>query len=108
MLLQQVQKVGRKTDISPAVLLRILRTVHSCQVEYEVRFGAVFIQLLRRPADIVFIDLVDPDTRSRLVFSVPYVFQIFRKVPADKTSCARNQYFHICSFRHTVLFTIPT
>ena len=76
MLFQAIQQVRCKTEVALHEVFRVLRAVHTCQIEHEVRLLAVFIQLLRGGIQIVLEDFFNIQCRTGLVLSISDVFQV--------------------------------
>ena len=67
----------RKAEISLAELFRVLRAVHSRQIEHKITVGAKGIQFVCRIFPIIFINGIDFYVRPGTVFAVPDIFQVF-------------------------------
>ena len=76
MLFQTVQQVRSEAEVALHEILRILRTIHTCQIEHKVRLAAVLVQLRRRRIQIVLEDFFNVQCRTGLVFPIPDVFQV--------------------------------
>ena len=107
MLFQGVQQLGRKAEIALPEFLRVLRTVDAGKIKYKIAIGAERVQLLRRIAQIVFIEGVDAQIGTRPVLAVPDGFQVFDQISPDKAFGAGDQDIH-GSFLHTILLITPT
>ena len=75
-LFQAVQQIGCETEVSLHEVFRVLRAIHACQIEYEVRLAAVLIQLHRGRIQIVLVDFFNIQCRASLIFPIPDVFQV--------------------------------
>ena len=75
-LLQGVQKRTGKAEISLHKIFGILRTVHTRQVEHEVRRLAVSFQLFWGGVHVILINVPDLDSGAGTVFVFFYIFQI--------------------------------
>lgn len=90
MLFQAVQQLGGEAEIALHEILRVLRTVHTGEVEDKIRFAAVFVQLFGSGGKIILEDLVNVDTGAASVFAVPDVFQVIYKGGPHHALCAVN------------------
>lgn len=84
--LEHVEQRGGEPEVALHELGLVLGAVDSGQVEYEVRSGAVAVQLPGRRVDVVLHDL---EREQRLilltaVLAVPYVLEGAAEVPADE------------------------
>lgn len=75
-LFQAVQQVRGKAKVAFHEVFRVLRAVDTGQVEDEVGFPAICVQLFRSRVQIVFVNLVNMQSGADLVFAVPDVFQV--------------------------------
>ena len=75
-LFQAVQQIRCKTEVSLHEVFRVLRAIHACQIEYEVCFLAVLVQLRRGGIQIILIDFFNIQCRASLVLAVPDIFQV--------------------------------
>ena len=103
---QGIQQSGGKTEVARAELRRILRAVDPGKMEHKIRLPAVFVQLLCRAVDVIFVDLTNVYIRAGAVFAVTDVFQVFTEIAPHKALGAGNQNVH-GSFLHTILLTTP-
>ena len=88
MAFERIKQRRGKSKITSLELSRILRTVNTCQVKYEIAVSAVIIKINRIRIYIVFIDLINNNTRSGLVLTVSYVLKIINKSGTDHSFCA--------------------
>ena len=95
MLLEIIEKLRRKAEITIMELCRISRAVYSCQIEYEITVYAVSIQLLCGIFDIVLVDIVNSYVRSCPILAVPNVFQIMHKSGSYHALCTCHEDIHI-------------
>ena len=79
MLFQAVQQLGGEAEIALHEILRVLRTVHTGEVEDKIRFAAGFVQRCGSGVQIVLEDLVNVDAGAVMVFAVPDIFQVIYK-----------------------------
>lgn len=91
--LKGIQQRGGEPEVALHELGLVLGAVDAGQVEYEVRAGAVALQLSGRRVDVVPHDL---EGKERLVFgtavlAVPYVLQRAAEVPADEAPGAGDE-----------------
>ena len=105
-LFQRIQQCRSKAEIPRLEFGRVFRAIDSREIEYEICFCAVFVQLLCGAVDVVFVDFVNLYIRTRAILAVAYVLQILREISPDKALRACNQYVHV-SFLHTILLTTP-
>lgn len=94
--LKGIQQRGGEPEVALHELGLVLGAVDAGQVEYEVRAGAVALQLSGRRVDVVPHDL---EGKERLVFgtavlAVPYVLQRAAEVPADEAPGAGDEDAH--------------
>ena len=94
--LKGIQQRGGEPEVALHELGLVLGAVDTGQVEYEVRAGAVALQLSGRRVDVVPHDL---EGKERLVFgtavlAVPYVLQRAAEVPADEAPGAGDEDAH--------------
>ena len=75
-LFHAFQQVGRKAEVALHEVLRILRAVHACQIEHEVRLLAILVQFLQRGIQIVFVDFLDMQIWASSILPIPNCFQI--------------------------------
>ena len=75
-LFQAVQQIRSKTEVALHEIFRVLRTIHTCQIEHKVRLLAVLVQLLRGGIQIILVDFFNVQCRAGLVFPIPDVFQV--------------------------------
>ena len=75
-LFQAVQQVGCKAKVALHEVFWVFRAIHACQIEHEVCFLAVFVQLLRGGVQIILEDFFNIQRRAGLIFPVPDVFQV--------------------------------
>ena len=75
-LFQAVQQVRCKAEVALHEVFRVLRAIHACQIEHEVCFLAVFVQLRRSGVQIILEDFFNIQRRVGLIFSIPDVFQV--------------------------------
>ena len=94
-LFQAVQQVGGKAEVALHEVLRILRAVHTGQIEDEVGFGAIPVQLFRGGLHIVLVDFVNMDIGPGAVFAVPNVFQVGAQGGSHHAPCAGDQDIHL-------------
>ena len=76
MLFQAVQQIRCKAEVSLHEVFRVLRAIHACQIEYEVCFLAVLVQLRRGGIQIILVDFFNIQCRASLVLPIPDVFQV--------------------------------
>ena len=93
-LFQRVKKSRCKAEIARLEFLRIFRTVDSGKIKYKIRLAAVFVKLRGRAVNIIFVDFIDHNIRTRAVFAVAYVFEVFYKIFADEAFCSGHEYIH--------------
>lgn len=94
--LKGIQQRGGEPEVALHELGLVLGAVDAGQVEYEVRAGAVALQLSGSRVDVVPHDL---EGKERLVFgtavlAVPYVLQRAAEVPADEAPGAGDEDAH--------------
>lgn len=94
--LEGLKQRGGEPEVALHELGLVLGAVDAGQVEYEVRAGAVALQLSGRRVDVVPHDL---EGKERLVFgtavlAVPYVLQRAAEVPADEAPGAGDEDAH--------------
>ena len=94
-LSQAVQQVGGKAKVALHKVLRILRAVHTGQIEDEVGFGAIPVQLFRGGLHVVLVDLVNMDIGPGAVFAVPDIFQVGAQGGSHHAPCAGDQDVHL-------------
>ena len=75
-LFQAVQQIRCKAEVSLHEVFRVLRAIHACQIEYEVCFLAVLVQLRRGGIQIILVDFFNIQCRASLVLPIPDVFQV--------------------------------
>lgn len=75
-LFQAVQQIRCKAEVSLHEVFRVLRAIHACQIEHEVRLTAVLVQLRRGGIQIVLVDFFNVQCRAGFVLAVPNVFQV--------------------------------
>ena len=75
-LFQAVQQIRSKTEVALHEIFRVLRAIHACQIEYEVCFLAVLVQLRRGGIQIILVDFFNIQCRVSLVLPIPDVFQV--------------------------------
>ena len=83
MLLERVEKQGRKAEVSLLEVRRVGGAIHPGKVEHEVRLGAEGVQLFRRVVDVIFVDFFNMDVRTHAVLAVTEGLQVVAKRRAD-------------------------
>ena len=97
-----VQEGGGEAEVAPHELLRVLRAVHTGQIEHKVGLGAPRIKLLRRGVNVVLVDLLHGYVIVAGL-TVADVAQLGAQVPAHKAFGTCNKYSHIVSLNYTVV-----
>ena len=73
-LFQAVQQVGCKAKVALHEVFRVLRAIHTSQIEHEVCLLAVLVQFRRGRIQIVLVDFFNIQCRAGLVLSHPGCF----------------------------------
>ena len=103
---EAVQQLGGKAEIPFHEIPGIIRTVHTRQIEDEIRLPAVLVQLAL-VAEVVFVDLLNLQGGPGPVPAIPDGIKIVAKGGSDHAPGTSRQYLHI-SFLQTTLLTTPT
>ena len=85
-LLQRVEQCGRETEVALHELLRVLRAVHSCQIEHEVALLTPLVQLLGSGVDVVGIDGIHLYTCVPTCLALLDVVELRAEVPSYEAS----------------------
>ena len=91
---QRVKKSRCEAEVARLEFLWVFWTVDSCKIKYKIRLAAVFVKFSGRAVDIIFVDFIDHNIRTRAVFAVAYVFEVFYKIFADEAFCSGHEYIH--------------
>ena len=84
MLFERIKKLRSKAEVTFFEIFRILRTIHSGEVEHEVRLCAVSVKILRSGIDVVFHDLIYSEFGETTILAVLYSVKLGAKVLANK------------------------
>ena len=92
--LQGVQEPGGEAEIALHELLRVLGTVHACQMEDEISLFAALFQKAFRGIQIVKIQLPDSQLRKPAVLAVADIFQGLGQIFSDKSGGTGDENVH--------------
>ena len=99
MTLQGGEEVACEAKVARHELGGVLRPIHACKVEYEVRLRAHPIQILRRGLNIALHDLKRKKGMETLsaVLSIANRLEGLAKVTTDEALGTSNQNAHYCT-----------
>ena len=86
-LFQAVQQISCKAEVSLHEVFRVFRTIHTCQIEHEVRFTAILVQLRRGGVQVILVDFFNIQRRACLVLAIPDVFQVVTQGGSHHALC---------------------
>ena len=93
-LLQRIQQRRSKAEVARHELTVLLGTVHTRQIEHEIRLRAIFIQQRRISVNVVFKNRINNNIRAGTILAFHDVAQIADKILAHKALCAGDEDFH--------------
>ena len=93
MLLERIQQGRCEPEIPAHKLAGILRSVHPCEVEHEVRLRTPEVQFLGRGIEIVLVNFRDGDAVVA-GFAVLDILQLCAEVSAYEAFGSGNKYLH--------------
>ena len=80
MLFERIEKLRGEAEITFLEIFGVFRTVHTGEVEHEVRLCTVAVKILRGGVDVVFHDLIYSEVWETAVFTVLYSVELSTKV----------------------------
>ena len=87
-LLQGVQKRTGKAEVALHKIFWILRSVHTCEIEYEVSLSAILVQLLRGGVQVILVDFLNLKTRSGSVFVITDISKVIAEGGSHHALCS--------------------